>query len=67
MDNLHNDIQARIDALRLEHRDLDDLLNRIMQDITIDQLQIRRIKKKKLSLKDVITKLASQLIPNLDA
>ena len=67
MDSKDNELQLQIDALYLEHQDLDDLLNRIIQDITIDQLQVRRIKKRKLLLKDIIARLESKLIPDLDA
>lgn len=66
-DEQNNDLLLRINELHLEHQDLDDLLKRIMQDTAIDQLQACRIKKRKLLLKDIIARLESKLIPDLDA
>ena len=60
-------IQRRLEELRLEHRDLDDVINRLTSDPTADQLQVRRLKKRKLLLKDSIVKLESELIPDLNA
>ncbi|WP_127478153.1 YdcH family protein [Sulfurivermis fontis] len=60
-------IQRRLEELRLEHRDLDDIINRLAADPTADQLQVRRLKKRKLLLKDIIAKLESELIPDLNA
>lgn len=53
--------------LRVSHRDLDFLIHRLQDDPMIDQLRIRRLKKRKLVLKDMIITLESQLIPDLDA
>jgi hypothetical protein len=60
-------IQARILDLRVEHRDLDDIIIHLGAEIYIDQLQLRRLKKRKLHLKDQIKRLTSLLIPDLDA
>ena len=60
-------LQRRLEALKLEHRDLDDIILRLTQDPMVDQLQLVRLKKRKLLLKDMIAKLASQLIPDLEA
>ena len=60
-------IRQRIAELQVEHRDLDEVINRLQDDITVDQLQLRRLKKRKLMLKDTIAKLESGLIPDLDA
>lgn len=60
-------LRQRIETLRLEHRDLDDVINRLVQDPHVDQLQIKRLKKRKLLLKDLIQRLESDLIPDLDA
>lgn len=57
----------RLRELRIEHRDLDDVISRLQLDIFIDELQLRRLKKRKLSLKDQITRLESELIPDLNA
>ena len=52
---------------RISHRDLDDLIDRLAGDPLVDQLRIRRLKKKRLVLKDMIARLESELIPDLDA
>jgi hypothetical protein len=57
----------RLRELRIEHRDLDDVISRLQLDIYIDELQLRRLKKRKLSLKDQISRLESELIPDLNA
>ena len=57
----------RLRELRIEHRDLDDVICRLSLDIYVDELQLRRLKKRKLMLKDQIAKLESQLIPDLNA
>ncbi len=56
-----------IRELRVSHRDLDYLIDRLQHDPMVDQLRIRRLKKRKLVLKDMITTLESELIPDLDA
>ena len=53
--------------LRVSHRDLNFLIDRLQHDPMIDQLRIRRLKKRKLLLKDMIMNLESELIPDLDA
>ena len=53
--------------LRMNHRDLDDLIDRLSGDPLVDQLRIRRLKKRRLILKDTIARLESELIPDLDA
>ena len=59
---------ARLIAeLREEHRDLDAAIVRLAEDPSVDQLQVRRMKKRKLKLKDWIAFLESQLIPDMDA
>ncbi|MGA8707596.1 MAG: YdcH family protein [Steroidobacteraceae bacterium] len=57
----------KLRALRIEHRDLDEVITRLSMDIHIDELQLKRLKKRKLVLKDQILKLESQLIPDLNA
>lgn len=57
----------RLRELRVSHRDLDYLIDRLQGDPMIDQLRIRRLKKRKLLLKDMIMNLESELIPDLDA
>lgn len=58
---------ARLRELRVSHRDLDDLIDRLSDDPMVDQLRIRRLKKRRLVLKDMIVRLESELIPDLDA
>ena len=57
----------RLEALRIEHRDLDDAITRMEQGPYVDQLRLRRMKKRKLQLKDFIALMESRLIPDLDA
>ena len=59
--------RIRLADLRVEHRDLDDVIARLLEGPYVDQLQVRRMKKRKLFLKDVIVHLESALIPDLDA
>jgi hypothetical protein len=60
-------IKAKLEALRTEHRDLDDVIDRLVEKPPFDQLQLQRLKKRKLGLKDQITKLESRLIPDIIA
>ena len=60
-------ISAQLVELRLEHRDLDDAIARLAQTIEADELAVKRLKKRKLRIKDMITALESRLIPDLDA
>ena len=53
--------------LRVSHRDLDLLIDKLQDDPMVDQRRIRRLKKRRLLLKDMITNLESELIPDLDA
>jgi len=57
----------KLRELRIEHRDLDDVIIRLSMDVYVDELQLRRLKKRKLLLKDQITKLESELIPDMNA
>ncbi len=57
----------RLKELRISHRDLDDLIDRLSHDPLVDQLRLRRLKKRKLQLKDMISRLESELIPDLNA
>ena len=57
----------RLRELRVSHRDLDYLIDRLQHDPMVDQLRIRRLKKRKLLLKDMIATLESELIPDMDA
>jgi len=58
---------ARLRELRVSHRDLDYLIDRLSHDPMVDQLRIRRLKKRRLILKDMIASMESSLTPDLDA
>ena len=58
------EIQRRIIELDVEHRDLDAVIDMLTRDGHTDQLQLRRLKKRKLQLKDQIARLESDLIPD---
>ena len=60
-------VQERLHALEIEHHDLDDVINRLSIDPKQDQLQLQRLKKRKLVLKDQIQKLRARLIPDIIA
>ena len=57
----------RLRELRVSHRDLDYLIDRLQHDPMVDQLRIGRLKNRNLLMKDMITALESELIPDLDA
>jgi len=61
------DISRQLVELRTEHRDLDLVIARLVADPTSDELQLRRLKKRKLRLKDMIAYLENKLTPDLDA
>lgn len=60
-------LRAKLRELTVEHRDLDEVINHLSKDPAIDQLQLRRLKKRKLVLKDQIAKIRSKLIPDIEA
>ena len=62
-----DNLLRRLHALRSEHRDLDTVIARITEHSPLDQLQIQRLKKRKLGLKDEIAWLESRLIPDRTA
>ena len=59
--------QQQLHQLKIEHRDLDDAITALRAQSTVDQLQIARLKKKKLTLKDQIMRLKDQLVPDIIA
>jgi hypothetical protein len=63
----NEEIQRRIVELEVEHRDLDSVIDLLTRDTRHDDLQLRRLKKRKLQLKDHITLLKMQLIPDIPA
>ena len=56
-----------IQELRIEHRDLDDIIKYLIENNHPDMMKVQRLKKRKLRLRDMISRLESQLIPNIDA
>ena len=62
-----SNVAERIQDLKGEHRALDNELRAIANDPLIDDLQIQRLKKRKLFLKDSITHLESSLLPDITA
>jgi hypothetical protein len=69
-DNVDRELFRNIEKLRqlrIEHRDMDEVIARLIMDPGANELQIKRLKKRKLMLKDQITRVESQLIPDLNA
>ncbi|MBV9829421.1 MAG: DUF465 domain-containing protein [Alphaproteobacteria bacterium] len=60
-------LKAKLAALKMEHRDLDDIISRVADTGPFDQLQMQRLKKRKLMLKDQISKIESELLPDIIA
>lgn len=60
-------IRQRLHALEIEHHDLDDVIDRLAVDPVQDRLQLQRLKKRKLLLKDQIARLRTRLIPDIIA
>lgn len=59
--------EKQLEALNLEHRDLDDVIDHLIETRPFDQLQIQRLKKRKLMLKDQMSKLESRMLPDIIA
>jgi hypothetical protein len=62
-----SEIRRRLELLRMEHRDLDAAIDAMLATGTADQLQVARLKKRKLRLRDEIALLEDQLIPDIIA
>lgn len=62
-----DNLLRQLHALRSEHRDLDTVISRMGEDNPVDQLHMQRLKKRKLVLKDEISRLESRLIPDRTA
>ena len=60
-------IKQRIEEMRTEHRELDDLIAGLEEQLYVDQMSVRRMKKRKLQLKDMIHRFESMLIPDMPA
>jgi hypothetical protein len=61
------ELRRRLEELRTEHRDLDDVIARLIEKAPYDQLQLQRLKKRKLGLKDMITRIEDELQPDIIA
>ena len=62
-----NALRQRLEVMRAEHSDLDDVIARLSESIPFDQLQMQRLKKRKLGLKDQIIQLENILLPDIIA
>ena len=62
-----SDIDEKIDALKNQHRILDDQIVALEADLTSDQLKVQRLKRQKLTLKDEISRLQTSLLPDIIA
>ena len=60
-------LERQLEELKSSHRDLDDVIARITEEAPFDQLQIKRLKKRKLRIKDQMTKIESLLLPDIIA
>ena len=60
-------VKLRLAALKNEHRDLDEEIARVLEQVPADNLQLQRLKKRKLALKDLIAKLENSLLPDIIA
>jgi hypothetical protein len=60
-------LKAKLATLKTEHRDLDGVIARLAERLPFDQLQLQRLKKRKLLLKDQISKIESELLPDIIA
>ena len=61
------EVKRQLAELRTEHRDLDDVIDRLTEHAPFDQIQLQRLKKRKLMLKDQMMRLESQLLPDIIA
>ncbi|MCM2344064.1 MAG: DUF465 domain-containing protein [Alphaproteobacteria bacterium] len=62
-----DELRERLAELLTEHRDLDDIIDKMLAHQPVDFIQMQRLKKRKLVLKDMIQKLESQLLPDIIA
>ncbi|MCF4165212.1 DUF465 domain-containing protein [Zavarzinia compransoris] len=61
------ELQRKLTELLQEHRDLDAAIDALVGNPPFDQIQVQRLKKRKLQLKDLILKINSQLLPDIIA
>ncbi len=62
-----DEVKVRVVELEIEHRDLDTAIELLNESLTVDALQLQRLKKRKLQLKEQIIQLKMQLIPDIPA
>jgi len=62
-----DEFRQQLERMRDEHRDLDAAIARMSTNAAVDGFHVRRLKKRKLQLKDSIARMESELIPDLDA
>ena len=60
-------LRLKLEQFKTEHRDLDDVILRVTEGANYNQLQVKRLKKRKLVLKDQIAKLERQILPDIIA
>ena len=60
-------LRRKLEELRLEHRDLDDVIARLAEQVPVSAVQLQCLKKRKLMLKDQIALLESRLLPDIIA
>lgn len=65
--NDQDTLRARLQELRQEHRDLDAAISALQETVGYDQLQLQRLKKKRLHLRDEIARVQDQLYPDIIA
>lgn len=67
IDDGNQELHRKLVELRTEHRDLDDVIAKLGRGNPYDQLQLQRLKKRKLALKDQIARLENLLVPDIIA
>jgi hypothetical protein len=67
IDDTQEELKRKLAELKSEHRDMDDVIARLAEAQPVDQLQIQRLKKRKLLLKDQIVKVENLLLPDIIA
>ena len=65
--NIQNDAFKQLEDLKIRHREVDEYIQDLIRDFNNDQLQIRRLKKQKLQLKDEISRIKASLLPDIIA
>lgn len=67
MDDDEEELLEKLNELKREHKDLDEVIDRLVENQPVDFLQLQRMKKRKLVLKDMIQKIESSLLPDIIA